>query len=96
MYQPSFDRFSSVTTSRGAIAPDAIRKIVNSENPVEIEHDNPKDVIQNSSEAEYGEFMEKCREVMGNRGSLEAFIEATKEGNDHRSWKKCRSIGKDA
>lgn len=57
MYQPSFDRFSSVTTSRGAIAPDAIRKIVNSETPVEIEHDNPKDVIQNSSEAEYGEFM---------------------------------------
>ena len=83
MYQRSCIGFS--TTPGGATAPDHVRKIVNNDTPFEIEHNHRKDAIQNFSEAEYGEFMEKSpakrTEIRGSRDPLEAFAEATKEGN---------------
>lgn len=84
-YQRSFDISSIATTPRGIRAPDHIGKAINSDTPIEIERDHPKDVIQKSSQAEYGEFgeqsSEKCIEIRVNRSILEAFAEATEERN---------------
>ncbi len=60
MYQRSFNRSSSVTAPRGARDLAYIGKVINSDTPVE--HDQPTDVIQSSSEAKYGEVLEQSPE----------------------------------